>query len=255
MFVIKVANLHIGIRTRYQETEEYCREYIVHEYIVQKKDPDFIVEPTEKEIDEEMHRTPVITDPGEAEFICVYRQIGYRLLSYDAMIMHAAVLDVNGIGIALLAPSGTGKTTLALHILDRYDGKARIINGDKPILRFEEDTEADSSHSAHTHGGQYGKLYAYGTPWNGKEEFGCNDRVQLRKVCFLERAQEDAVSELSEEETAPLLFRQLLIPSETEQVIRFFDLVERIMDSVECYQIRCTQNESAADAAIKEMRL
>ena len=224
MITIRIAELNIGIKSRYPETEKYCREYMVGQKV-----PDFVVEPSEEEVRQEMKLTPVIRDPGEAEFICVYRQIGYRLLDYDAMIMHAVVMDLDGTGIAILAPSGTGKSTLALHILDRYEGKARIINGDKPIVRFSGN-----------------KLYAYGTPWNGKEEFGCNDRVELKKLCFLERGETDEVRRADEKETAELLFRQLLIPGETEQVIRFMDLSERILDVTEWYQIRCTEHDSAA---------
>ena len=106
---------------------------------------------------------------------CAYRKLAEWLPLHNAFVFHSAVFDVDGTGIALAAHSGTGKTTHMLLWQKLIGDRLKIVNGDKPIVRFFDD-EPETP-------------YAYGTPWNGKEHLGCNMRTPLKNICFIERAE------------------------------------------------------------------
>lgn len=230
---IRMADLTISIHNRYPDIEEYCSDYIVDE----EETEDFTASVSQEEILLEDRKVSP-SWPGEAELACIYRFIGYRLTQYSGLIMHAVIMEVNGTGIAILADSGTGKTTLARNILSAYQGKARIINGDKPILRLIDH-----------------HLMAYGTPWNGKERYGCNDSVELKKLCFIRRGPRNSIEGADAEKTMELLFPQLLIPVDEESVYVFCDLVDRILDVTESYIAACTEDRMAAVTVIEGMNI
>ena len=71
---------------------------------------------------------------------------------YGAFLMHAAVVEVDGIAYVFTAPSGTGKSTHVQLWLDHFGPRARVLNGDKPLFRFEGNT-----------------LYACGTPGRARK--------------------------------------------------------------------------------------
>ena len=95
---------------------------------------------------------------------------------FDAFLLHAAVIEVDGLAYAFAAPSGTGKTTHIALWKKFFGDRANIINGDKPIIRFENGTP-----------------YIYGTPWCGKEGYNINTKAPLAALCFIERSPENTI--------------------------------------------------------------
>jgi hypothetical protein len=65
-----------------------------------------------------------------------------------------------------------------------------------------------------------GTLIAYGTPWNGKENWGSNISAPLAGVCFIERGDKNSISPLSSEESALKIMKQILIPKDSIGAIR-----------------------------------
>ena len=57
------------------------------------------------------------------------------MLEHEVFIMHASVIEVDGEGYGFLAHSGTGKTTQTRLWLEHFGPRARVINGDKPLVR------------------------------------------------------------------------------------------------------------------------
>ena len=113
----------------------------------------------------------------------------------------------------------------------------RVINGDKPILRFLD-----------------GKLTAFGTPWQGKENWGTNASVPLRALCFLERGAENSIESLDNGETVKRLFSQILMPTEPEGAVRFLALLDRTVRETPAYLLYCNMDPSAALVALERMK-
>lgn len=231
MFTIKVAGVVVGIDNRYRFVEELCRDYMVAGEV-----PDFTVWADEREMEEEWAGTGV--NPvwkhrvlPQCESNCIYRALCLNMIDYGGFLMHSAVIETGGSAVAFAAKSGVGKTTHIGLWLERYPD-VRIINGDKPIYRYFD-----------------GRLYACGTPWNGKERLGCNAMAPLKALCFLERAEENSIRPLSAGEAMNRLFHQLLLPKDQARLDRFLTLVDGLLGSTPCWLLRCNRNPEAAETA------
>lgn len=170
------------------------------------------------------------------EFLGLQRKISHLLLEKDTVLMHASVIDVDGKGYAFTAPSGTGKTTQTQLWIKKFGTRAQVVNGDKPFVRF-----AD------------GQIYAYGTPWRGKEGLGGNLKTPLKAICFLEQAETNEIRKMESKEVLPRLMKQLLIPMETGKREHFLDLTEQMLKQIDWYLMRCNLDEKTAEMAYREM--
>ena len=103
MFRIKLAGIPIGIYNRYAYVRRLCSGYETAET------PAFTVRATNAEILAEQDGGPFA--PGYCEGLCLYRKICHQLSRYDAFLMHASAVAVDGEAYVFAAPSGTGKTT------------------------------------------------------------------------------------------------------------------------------------------------
>ena len=160
------------------------------------------------------------------------------MLKFDVFLMHASVLDVDGEGYAFLAHSGTGKTTQTRLWLEHFGHRARVINGDKPLIRVMSD----------------GTFVAYGTPWNGKEGMGCNASVPLKSLFLLERSTVPACEPADQEFSIDRLFHQLLMPEDPEQMMQLLDIVDKLVETVPCYRLRCDMTDASVVTAFNAAR-
>ena len=150
--------------------------------------------------------------------------------------MHCAVIEYEGKGYAFAAKSGTGKSTHISLWQKRFGDAVHIINGDKPIMRFIDD-----------------HLYAYGTPWCGKEGFNMNSSVPLHAICFLERAETNAIHPIKADEAVMRIFHQILSPEDLETLDALFPLLDRTLREIPCYVLGCNISEEAAEVAYSGM--
>ena len=165
----------------------------------------------------------------------LHRKIAEWLPLHNAFVFHSAVFDVDGTGIALAAHSGTGKTTHMLLWKQLLGDRLKIVNGDKPIVRFFDD-EPETP-------------YAYGTPWNGKEHLGCNMRTPLKHICFIERAKTNSCEEMTKSEAADLLFNQVYMPKDPQSALNTLQLINRLISCCKLWRIKCNMDISAAQTA------
>jgi hypothetical protein len=234
MFYIKMAGLHIQINNKYKYLEELCRDYIV-----KCVSPDLSVSVTDEQIKAEQAdslSTGVVASAPYAESICMYREICNLMPKYGAFLFHASVVECDGRSYAFAAASGTGKSTHTNLWLEHFGDRARIINGDKPIMRFED-----------------GQLRAYGTPWCGKEGHNINDSSPLTALCFLERGKTNTIRKLGNDESVLRLFPQVLLPTEESAIDMLFPLIEKMIDTVPCYCLACTISDEAVTVAYNAM--
>lgn len=232
MFTIRIADLTIRLENRYSYAEMLCSDYVV-----QSDTYDFSVCATDEEISEEMAQAETEqTNEAYAEAVCLHRKIAEQLWRYDCFLLHAALIECDGIGFAFAARSGVGKSTHVRLWQKNFRERVRVINGDKPIVRVTADG-----------------IRAYGTPWNGKEGMGENRSSSLKHLCFLERSAENVISDVSSGEAVMSLFPQIYMPENEEAVEKTLDLLDKFVEMVSFYRLGCNMENEAAIVARSHM--
>ena len=233
MLYIRIADLNICINNKYDYLEKLCRDYTVEK----TEAPDMTVSVTDEQIAHEVSIAETQVSAGYAEGVCVYREICKRLpVEFGAYLFHSAVIEYKGDGFAFAAKSGTGKSTHISLWRKRFGSEVHVVNGDKPIMRFVGD-----------------KLYAYGTPWCGKEGWQNNTSVPLKALCFVERSENNRIRRIGADEAVMLMFHQILTPDDMETVDALFPLLDKTLREIPCYLLGCNISEEAAEVAYNGM--
>lgn len=273
MFCVQIAEVLVAIENRYAFTEWLCADYIVD---VLPDECTFSVSATPEEIAAENSDEGTFS-PAYCESLVLYRKICTRMLDYDAFLFHAAIVSYEGRGFAFAAKSGTGKSTHVAQWMRALGERVTVVNGDKPILRWRNGEVAEppdgtpsgegacactssavppSEEGVETTCNQpVGEFVAYGTPYCGKENWGQNTSVPLRAVCFIERCEPgepDRLSRLEDDrEVVARIMNQILMPHDPALAVRQLDLLDRLVNSVPFYVLRCTPTPAAFDAAFQ----
>lgn len=171
------------------------------------------------------------------EFICIYRHIAEQLPAWDAFVCHGAVVAMDGRAYLFAAPSGTGKTTHTQLWLRRFEGRAWILSGDKPILRRTPEG-----------------FLACGTPWRGKEEYGVNAELPLQGICVLSRGKENRIEPAKPADMFRFLSKQVYFPSDGARLERLLTLLDALCTQVPTWSLRCNMDPEAAEVAWEAMR-
>ena len=261
MFFIRLAGVPIGVDNRYAPVGWLCRNYQIESgdpaFTVRASDKMLIdelrgilswsrdltaaeAEELKKALqvekppsDEQEYREKIISCGGKKpvipletwsylEELNVYRQICRKLINFDAFVLHAAVIAINGAGIAFVGKHGAGKSTRLRLWEDAFGKSAAVINGDKPAIRLLD-----------------GTLYACGTPWNGKENRDSNCMVPLKVLCFVERSTRVEIRRLQTEEISHRIFDHLLIPDNAADLKRLAGLINTLIGQIPCYLLKC----------------
>lgn len=213
MVKIKLAGIPVEMDNRYPDLEILCRGYETGEA------PQLFLRVTPEEIETERRSQTYAFSDGYLETICMYRRLALEMLQYNVFIMHASVVEVDGEGYAFLASSGTGKTTQTRLWLEYFGNRARVINGDKPLIRVVPE-------------GDGWQFIVYGTPWCGKEGMGCNASVPLKALFLLERSPQPSCEAAPEEYAIDRIFHQLLMPENPAQMMQLLDMVDKLVETV-----------------------
>lgn len=198
--------------------------------------PQFSIEVTPEEIEGERHITSTFIDTSQGEINAFLRKLVNLIPNYQALVIHASLIDVNDSGVAFLAQSGIGKTTHTF-LWQKLLGKhMQIINGDKPIIRFCE-----------------GIPYGYGTPWCGKERLFKNAKVPIKHICFIERSNENSCNKITSKEALNFIFNQVFIPKQPESALKTLELLDKLLKSAKIWVIKCNTDISAAETAYSKI--
>ena len=164
---IHIADMTIKIVHTYPYLVRLCKDYIVNE----TEDFAFSIEIDESDILAEQSEIDAKFSPGYLESLAVYRKIATKILDFGGCLVHGVLMEMDGRGILLCAPSGVGKTTHAKLWQECFGSeRCHIVNGDKPLVFLRD-----------------GKLYGYGTPWCGKECLSENRSVALSYLLYFSR--------------------------------------------------------------------
>ena len=231
MFKIKLADLVIEIDNKYDFIKNQCKDYIVDDPNV-----DIKATCTEEDIKKEQGNYVDAFSSGYCESVCIYRAIALQLPLFDAFLMHAAVVDVDGKAYAFAARSGTGKSTHLMLWGEYLKDRLTVVNGDKPIMRYIN-----------------GTLYAFGTPWCGKEGWHKNMRSPLNAICFLERSLENRIEKLEKGTSAELIMKQILMPSDPICAIKTLELLDKMIQNTDTWLLGCNISIDAAKLSYNTM--
>ena len=235
-FTISLAGIPIGVSGIYPSTLSLCKDYLTDEL------PAFTVVMTQEAIcaersfsarqDELAGIAPRRFSDSYLESLALYRAIAERLIGYDIVVFHGSALVVEGEAFVFTAPSGTGKTTHTRLWLDQIPG-AYVLNGDKPLLRFDSD-----------------RILVCGTPWQGKENYGCNEILPLRAVCILERSSENTIMKITLSEALESLLRQTYTPK--NELLKALRLINKF-STANLYRLGCNMEPEAAWVSYRGM--
>lgn len=229
--IINLADFNIEFLNTYRRHYRLCADYMIDE----NKTVDYSIIILEEEIDKELQESGEDYQRGYVEGLCFYRKFSEWIPKHGAFLLHSAVFDVDGEGVAFAAHSGTGKTTHMMLWQQLLGDKMTIVNGDKPIVRFFDD-EPETP-------------YAYGTPWNGKERLGCNMRTPLKHICFIERGATNSVEPMQKSDVVDLIFNQVYMPKDPIAVMNTMQLIDRLLSCCKLWKIKCNMDPSAAEVA------
>lgn len=213
------------------DTKYKRMDYVAKDYIVETGEPDVVLSVEKADIEEEERLSEENFREGVLYVTAAHRKIADWLPNRDAFLMHSALFDVDGTGVAFAAHSGTGKTTHMLLWQKLLGERMTIVNGDKPIIRFFDGEEFP---------------FAYGTPWNGKECFGCDMKTRLEHICFIERSKTNYVEKLEKGDVIDRIFKQVYMSKDPIAVMKTMELVDRMLGTCNLWLIHCNMEDDAA---------
>lgn len=228
MAIYKIADMNIKIETKSDNILKRLKPYITSD-----QSYDFVVKASEDDIKYE-HTLATDVSNDMLENTALFRQICKKVLEkYNGMFLHCASIKYNGKAYLFTAPSGTGKTTHIKLWIEHMGNRVEVINGDKPILRRKDN-----------------EIIVYGTPWQGKENYGSNINAPLGGIFLLHRAEKNTVTKATAKESLPFLLSQTLRLNKKENMIKIFEMLEYIVKSTPIYNLNCNMDKQALDTAL-----
>lgn len=233
---MKMNILFCGVVVEIRHTHAYirklCRDYLAADGAA----PAFAVSATEEDLEAEKRLCPERYPDGVYEATCIHRKLVQGMVKYGVILIHAAVIAVDGQAYTFLAESGVGKSTHLRQWMKQFGESAVVVNGDKPMFSFVDD-----------------RLMVHGSPWKGKEGWGQNISQPVKAFCFLERGARNEIEAADRGDMARRLLRQVLLPADAGELAQFLGILDRIVKEVPFYTLKCTISQEAAAVAYGEM--
>ena len=221
--IYEIAGLRVYLDNKSKYTDAYCKTYLSAD---QTTKADVTATVTKEEFEEEKRLSPKFPD-GYIENICLYRSLCRQIPALNRMLLHASIISLDGKAYGFLGRSGTGKSTHTRLWMQYLDG-VEIVNGDKPILQCKDE-----------------EIFAYGTPWMGKEGWGKNTVAPLKGLCFLEQAKENKICRLTKVEAVSRIFTQVFLPEDEAMVDKTLQFIDKLVKNVPMYLLKCTISQDA----------
>lgn len=233
MSLYNIADINVCMHLRYEKTLKCAEKYLIYENYL----PDISVKATDEQLKKAIEKFGTDKYIDEFEYVIVGNEFYRQLLNFGGMMLHSSCVSVEGKAYLFSAKSGTGKSTHTKLWLQLLGDKAVILNDDKPALRFIE-----------------GAVYAYGTPFSGKEPINENTRAKVGGICFIERAEKNSIHRLSVAEAIPLILEQTPLKLAREEMDLLLSVMDKILKTVPVYKLYCNMDVSAAELSYNTMK-
>ena len=241
-FTIKLADKIICVDSLYESTLTF-----LNNYLTDSNELDFCVEVSGDDISNERQKyiheaqtenLPIINfSDNYLETLALYRKIVSKMSFYNTLLFHGSVVAVDDIGFLFTAKSGTGKSTHTKIWRNYFGERAVMINDDKPLISVGEDD-----------------VTVYGTPWDGKHHLSSNTSVPLKAICILERGEQNIIERISVDEAYPMFLQQTYKPTSSIELMNTLDILDRLMNKVNIYRLKCNMEKEAAIVAYNGMK-
>ena len=260
-FTIQLAEKRIHIRPLYAMIKEYCKEYIISDiyanpeeiiscknYEKNKSFPvNLDVQITPQDIDYERIRSDrqaemtgqkmAAYSDAYLETLAVYRKIAEWMPMQDTVLFHGSVIAVDGKAYLFTAKSGTGKSTHTRLWREYFGNRAVMINDDKPLVKITQD-----------------RVYAYGTPWDGKHRLSTNTHAPLAGICIFRRGRENVIRQITAHEAYPMLMQQSYRPMDTKALTATMRILDQLKGIMNFYELHCNISKEAVEVAYNGMK-
>lgn len=166
---------------------------------------------------------------GQASFEFLSRLVLYSMLKQSVLTFHGVLMEYQGKGIIISAPSETGKTTHAR--LWRDYKNALIINGDNACCIKES-----------------GQWMGFGIPWSGTSGESVNRSVPIQALVILNRGEQNQARKLSLYEafgeSLPMLHTPTWDADTSELALTMFD---DFLENIPVIHLDCRPDEDAVN--------
>lgn len=172
---------------------------------------------------------------GTVAFEGLVSPFSYAVMQQKGIVLHGVLLEYEGRGIILTAPSGTGKSTHA-HLW-RDQENALIINGDRVLINRMGD-----------------QVIGYGMPWCGSSGEYVNRHVTIAAVVVLEQSTVNKVCAMEPTEIFIQLLEALRAPRwEPRLYEKGVELVEEILSDIPVVKLMCRPDAEAVEVLRQEI--
>lgn len=242
-FTLRMAGFLFEVRPRFEAVRRLCADYLVDGSAAA---PDLVVEPTAADIECERAVGGSQTAWSDAylETLAMYRAISEWLPLHGCLLIHGAAIAYDGSAYLFSAPSGTGKTTHVRLWREHLGSAATVVNGDKPLVRVLDRTDAPLA-----------VPLVYGTPWCGKEGWQQNVSVPLRGISLVTRAGAraggNAICRVEPAAVLERIVRQVYLPADTAAAGATLDLLDRLLSRVPVFELVCDMTEDAVTTSFE----
>ena len=176
-------------------------------------EPQFTVRADEGLTEKILNGNSDVKDYSCAEFNALAYAVSKKLLKYNIAVFHGCAFFWKGMAYLFTAPSGTGKTTQYVQWKRIYGDELRIINGDKPVIRLEDD----------------GKIIVATSPWKGKERMSGDKEAPLGGIILLEQAEANEISGMKSSDAVLRIYRQFVVTPENADEVKAVCTIEDAM--------------------------
>lgn len=155
-----------------------------------------------------------------------------RFISDGKVILHSSCINTPLGAVCLTAPSGTGKSTRAAALCRAMTPhKFPMISGDRPLL--------DSS-------------FAYGVPWDGKEQLHLNTSAPLHSILKIKRLDEcgpeakESIRRIEKREAFKMIVSQVFIPMwDTDLAAKSMSNLKMLLENVPVFEAIAGPDENS----------
>ena len=227
MAYYRIAELTVEMEPRYDMLKRQVEKYEIPPL---SGEPDIRLKMSDEWLAKKRAESPHLSMDG-CEYIWTGVGFSSKLWQFDALVMHASALALDGKAYLFSAASGVGKTTHT-KLWQQLFPDAFIIDDDHPVIRLQD-----------------GVLMVHGTPFSGNSEENRNVKLPLAAITFLQRDSDNWIRRADAKEAVGDLMQNISRTRQAEAASVKLMLMDRIAKDTLLCKMGCTIDQKAAETA------